>query len=75
MLNYNEFKCLVITYMLLVLSTSLQDVLNSSNERASSRHLDVHGTSWVTINSDGLSTGISAQKYIYMGHKFKVPAW
>jgi len=28
MLKYNEFKCLVTTYMLLVSITSLQDVLN-----------------------------------------------
>lgn len=65
----NLSKCLMTTCMLLVLSTSLQDVLNSSNECASSRHLDMHGTSCVTINSDSLSTGVPAQKiYVKVTH-------
>lgn len=45
MLICNEIACLVITYMSLVLSTSLLDVLDSPNECFSSRRVGRSGMS------------------------------
>lgn len=57
----------LVTYTLLGLSTSSQDVLNSSDVCASPRHLDKPGTSWLTI-AGGLSTGAPAQTQVQRSH-------